>query len=275
MFDLEKSIANWRKQMLAAGIKTPAPLDELELHLREEIRVRLAAGVAERQAFADAVTQIGRADSLREEFNKMPGSGTLWINGGWLLWAGLATIAAIFLAREQSEKHMGVLLTAHIFTLTFGYLTAFFAGTFSALHIWMQWSGGKSPGIRQRFISASNRFADFATVLVAFSFGLGMIWTNEHLGHYWIRDIREITAFGALALLVALFITRRIWQPKEPKQALLGLGASLTVGTAWFSLPLFAHGTLLNNGWPLALFIGLHLLVFGAALRCCFTTASD
>ena len=37
MFDLEKAIANWRKQMLAAGIKMPAPLEELEIHLREEI----------------------------------------------------------------------------------------------------------------------------------------------------------------------------------------------------------------------------------------------
>ena len=37
MFDLEQSITNWRKQMLAAGIKSPVPLEELEIHLREEI----------------------------------------------------------------------------------------------------------------------------------------------------------------------------------------------------------------------------------------------
>ena len=37
MFDLEQSIADWRRQMLAAGIKTPVPLEELESHLREEI----------------------------------------------------------------------------------------------------------------------------------------------------------------------------------------------------------------------------------------------
>ena len=30
MFDLEKAITDWRKQMLAEGIKTPLPLDELE-----------------------------------------------------------------------------------------------------------------------------------------------------------------------------------------------------------------------------------------------------
>jgi hypothetical protein len=36
MFNLEQSIAEWRQQMLAAGIKTPATLNELESHLREE-----------------------------------------------------------------------------------------------------------------------------------------------------------------------------------------------------------------------------------------------
>jgi hypothetical protein len=37
MFSLEQSIAEWRTQMLAAGIKTPTLLEELENHLRDEI----------------------------------------------------------------------------------------------------------------------------------------------------------------------------------------------------------------------------------------------
>jgi len=38
MFDLEQAIIAWRQQMLAAGIKSPVPLEELENHLRDEIR---------------------------------------------------------------------------------------------------------------------------------------------------------------------------------------------------------------------------------------------
>jgi len=30
MFNLEQSIADWRRQMIAGGIKTPVPLEELE-----------------------------------------------------------------------------------------------------------------------------------------------------------------------------------------------------------------------------------------------------
>ena len=50
MFDIEKSIADWRRQMLAAGIKTPAPLDELESHLRDEIEHQMNSGQGEAEA---------------------------------------------------------------------------------------------------------------------------------------------------------------------------------------------------------------------------------
>ena len=42
MFDLEKSIKDWRWQMFAAGIETPVPLEELEIHLRDEIERQIA-----------------------------------------------------------------------------------------------------------------------------------------------------------------------------------------------------------------------------------------
>jgi hypothetical protein len=71
MFDLEKSIAGWRQQMLAAGIKAPVPLEELENHLREEIERQLRAGESEPIAFAAAVRQIGGSAALKPEFAKV------------------------------------------------------------------------------------------------------------------------------------------------------------------------------------------------------------
>ena len=49
MFDLEQSIGKWRRQMLAAGIKTPVPLEELEIHLREEIERQIKSGLNEQK----------------------------------------------------------------------------------------------------------------------------------------------------------------------------------------------------------------------------------
>jgi hypothetical protein len=70
MFDLEQSIAEWRKQMLAAGIKSPVPLEELEVHLREEVEVQIRSGKNEQQAFEITVLQIGQGQELQTEFSK-------------------------------------------------------------------------------------------------------------------------------------------------------------------------------------------------------------
>jgi uncharacterized membrane protein len=70
MFNLEKSIADWRKQMLAAGIKFPMPLEELENHLREEITQQIKSGFSEQKAFEISIQQIGQPKMLDCEFKK-------------------------------------------------------------------------------------------------------------------------------------------------------------------------------------------------------------
>lgn len=73
MFDLNQSITEWRKKMVAGGIKTPAVLDELESHLREDIELRIKSGTSEREAFDAAVQKIGDSDLLKAEFAKVAG----------------------------------------------------------------------------------------------------------------------------------------------------------------------------------------------------------
>jgi hypothetical protein len=70
MFNLEQSIADWRQQMLAAGIESPVPLEELESHLRDEIEREMRSGSSPEQAFKNAAGQIGRAEVLKTEFVK-------------------------------------------------------------------------------------------------------------------------------------------------------------------------------------------------------------
>jgi hypothetical protein len=71
MFNLEQSIADWRRQMLAAGIKMPVPLEELESHLREDIAQQMQSGLSAQQAFGIAMKKIGRALELKREFKKV------------------------------------------------------------------------------------------------------------------------------------------------------------------------------------------------------------
>ena len=65
MFHLESSIAQWRQQMLAAGID-PSALHELESHLREEIERQIKSGLDESTAFATATQRIGQPGVLKK-----------------------------------------------------------------------------------------------------------------------------------------------------------------------------------------------------------------
>ena len=73
MRDLNAQVAEWRSRMAAGGIKSPAVLDELESHLREEVEGLARSGVEEPRAFAIAAQKIGDSDLLQAEFAKVAG----------------------------------------------------------------------------------------------------------------------------------------------------------------------------------------------------------
>lgn len=75
MFDLEKAIVEWRAQMLAAGIQTPVPLEELEAHLRDDIARQIQSGADPRDVFESAILRFGCPASLQREFKKVGGLG--------------------------------------------------------------------------------------------------------------------------------------------------------------------------------------------------------
>jgi hypothetical protein len=70
MFNLEQSIAEWRRKMLAAGIRVSV-LEELEGHLREETERQMRTGFSASFAFKIAVEQIGNANRIKTEFAKV------------------------------------------------------------------------------------------------------------------------------------------------------------------------------------------------------------
>src|SRR5438045_8324536 len=68
MPSLDQNIAQWRQRMSAGGIKSPAVLDELESHLREDVERRERLGVAKDHALEMAIQQIGQPGALKAEF---------------------------------------------------------------------------------------------------------------------------------------------------------------------------------------------------------------
>ena len=129
MFDLEKSIADWRKQMLAAGLQTPVPLEELEIHLREEIERQKKFGRSETEAFETAVQNIGRAQAVQNEFGKVKAAdeerrwkeGQIW-SGAILGLLQLSLISAVLFNSEMNfgQRMSGLAAMATSFLLVAG-----------------------------------------------------------------------------------------------------------------------------------------------------------
>jgi hypothetical protein len=103
MFNLDQAIADWRRQMLAAGIKTPVPLEELESHLREDVEQQMQSGLRAQQAFENSVQRIGHADELKSEFKKICGMKfylrwmLLWIGGNGLIVTVILNLVGLYM----------------------------------------------------------------------------------------------------------------------------------------------------------------------------------
>lgn len=107
MFDLEKAIAEWRRQFTAEEVGGVGSLDELESHLRDDFVRFLALGMPEAAAFEKAVGELGLPGELASEFARarpMWGGGyniavkalAVWfiVNGGGNLLQGLRLVFA-------------------------------------------------------------------------------------------------------------------------------------------------------------------------------------
>jgi len=108
MFNLEKAIADWQQQMLAAGIKFPAPLEELESHLRDEIERQMKSGLDGQAAFEISIQQIGQPKELNGEFKK---SERTFMRRTLIILIGIFGVLfgpAVFLPALALHNHQGV-----------------------------------------------------------------------------------------------------------------------------------------------------------------------
>src|SRR5437763_11461933 len=92
MFSLDHAITEWRRQMSAAGIKSPDVHDELESHLREDIERRARSGADTAQLFQRAVAQFGRPQSLKAEFDQVEKRERKYMKRGLMIGAGIVGI---------------------------------------------------------------------------------------------------------------------------------------------------------------------------------------
>lgn len=197
MFNLEQSIVEWRKQMLCAGIESPEPLEELENHLREEVRLQVHAGVTEQTAFEIAVARMGVANALKTEFTKAAGFS------GWLGGHKAHLLGALWLVFCAASFFR---LTATLLFVGYGPgfgLTPDFILALLMEYIYLRGAVGSvllfGGSLRER------RFLRFLAILDAVGGVLGMA-----VNHFtWLTPI--FTVFGVLS----------IWLLRPPQKRVL------------------------------------------------------
>lgn len=266
---LEDKIAAWRQQMAAGGIQTSAVLDELESHLREDIRVRIAAGDPETQAFETAVAGMGSPNVVRTEFNKIDPASYLPVKIGASLWTGLAILMAVLFASRIFAGKTSPLLATHIVTLTAGYGAIYLIGGLALYYVYSQWFGKSSPAMQQSLERAVRRFTGISMGLVLVGFALGMVWSKQNRGFYWGNSSREFGGLCVSVWLVILWAIQNLSKVNISTRMLACVGGNVIVSLAWFGAQIVANDPGLNHFasyWPLEIFVAIHFVIFALGL---------
>jgi hypothetical protein len=273
MFNLEQSISEWRRQMLAAGLKTPTPLNELESHLREDMRALLATTEPEALAFQLAVSRLGTPGPLQTEFNKLKNPACWPVRMGYWLYAGAMMLIALSIAISKylsiGPGKMGflphpLLLYAHVVCFTAGYCAAFIAGFLGICYVCYRFFHALSPAREQSLDRAAHLFGYVAAGMTLIGVGLGMIWTKQQYGVYFAGDLREFAAFSGFVWLVAALVMQRISRVTGRARMLMCVVGNIIVSVAWFSPFMLVHG--MAGYWPLAIFLGVNLIFLAIGL---------
>lgn len=259
MFDLEKAIEEWRKQMLAAGIAA-APIDELENHLREDISHLLARGNSEEEAFRITAARVGKPRIVVAEFDKTKTGWPRPMMIGSLIWTLITVLFLAFLVTQYANGKLSLLLVAHIFTITAGYCTAFLAGALGIYHVLGQRNQITQTTSLTRAIALCSQLS---AVFVVVGLLTSMVWGSQNLGHFWANDPREIGALSVIVWLAALSLLQNLGRLHAQRLAQLSIIGNMLIALAWFGARELHHGYGITSYWPLDAFLGVHLFFLG------------
>jgi hypothetical protein len=280
MFNLDEKIAEWRRQMLAANVKAPEPLNELEGHLREDIRILVLAGISEEQAFQQAVSRLGQARAVGAEFNKIQTLasrvarfGLLFLialsaavvafrlielaGGGWQF-VSAAKCRSLITARSANfggslHGKWGFLLLSHIMTVTVGYVAAFLPGGI-AVYYFYSLRPSRQPLPRWSI----SLFSYISAGLVAVGMLLGTLWLKLSFGSDIPASPRELAGGCAFVWLIAFWATQQFTRLRDDALALLCLAGNTVIALAWFAPYL--------NYWPVKILLGVHFIFLVMAM---------
>lgn len=236
MFDLDQHVRSWR-QTLAASVKPPEVLDELESHLRDEFDRLTRAGRTPNDAWADAVAALGTPRQIAGEFTKL--RPRAWVPE-WIAYATLVFVAG-FVAWMFATGRSRPLLMAHVLAVSVGYSAVFVIG-FLALCVSVSRAvAGWTDEQNALFRAAGRRLSWLAMLCTALGVVLGAVWAHKYMGRWWAWDPKEIGGACVAAWSAALILcfTTRHSTPQS-LMTIAGVG-NMVVAIGWFGPALLGH----------------------------------
>ena len=96
MFNVDEQIRQWRRELNNAEVCHASDLEELEIHLRDEIKNLGDKGLSNEEAFVVASRRLGDRGSLTHEFAKVNAHALL---ARRILWICVGVLAAMLIPR--------------------------------------------------------------------------------------------------------------------------------------------------------------------------------
>lgn len=245
------------------GHKSPAQLDELETHLRQDIRALMTAGKPEAEAFQLASSRLGDPACMGAEFKKIK-SGHIWpVRISTVLWFALTVTMALTLSLSKRRSNEAIVV-GHVLFLTSGYIAALAAGFLGICHVCYRASRTLTPVRQESLRRGLIWFCHLAAGLVVVAVLLGMAWRRIYVGRYFAAaGPRELLQFGAwcvCAWFIGLPAMQRFELLQDRATMLMGIAGNIIVCLAWFGpyLMVIPH-------WPFTLTVFLAI-----AIHVCF-----
>lgn len=248
MFDLEKSIADWRRELSRAGV-SPDVIDELSSHLHDEIVALTRDGATEEDAFRLAQARIGNPESLQREFQKTSRAQrrpVTIISAVWFI--AIAGFACFVLRRMRAAEGSDPLLALHVFALSIGYITVVFAGSFGIGYTMLRLLNRATPARSEALLHGLRRFNLLAAAFVLIGLVSGLIWKAKYLSAgsgaspypevVAIQIVFNFREYGtyAVAFWLAITIALQFRQPAGRALVPMSIFGNILVGLAWFGL---------------------------------------
>jgi hypothetical protein len=234
MRDVDSRIAAWRRALAETGTCSPDAIDELETHVREEYDRLVRSGELPDRALEAAFTRVGAPQTLAAEFGKIA-AGRPWMpaRGALVLFAVAAAVVPIWLAYRYHDRRLGLLLAAHVASVTLGFGAALILGGVAACYVLRRLFHDLSSDQEQSLVRAARRLTRWATLLTGAAIVLGMAWMGAKGEAVWSWDPRESGAALVLVWCVTAltFSGQRVEARTEMLAALVG---SAVVVTGWF-----------------------------------------